>query len=156
MKVEFDFLVHWVWAIVYSLLCFSGVGMMGAKYGWILNYNIALADAVHRIASAIFVILTFISIFFEIFKTIKTDTKKSIWHLFGKRGYSLFNFITSLIFIITGAIIWVCMGSNMAATSFALYIHEKLTFIVVASVIYHIYKKSHALVVHIQKQNISV
>ena len=85
MKVQFDFLVHWVWAIVYALLCFSGVGMMGSKYGWILNYNISLADAVHRIASALFVILTFISVFFEISKIIKKDTKKSIWHLFGKR-----------------------------------------------------------------------
>jgi len=54
-------------------------------------------------------------------------------------------FITTLIFIITGVIIWICMDSNMAAISFALFVHEKLTYIVVASVIWHIYVKCHAL-----------
>lgn len=145
MNVKFDFIMHWLWTIVYLLLCLSGIAMMGVKQGWLLNYNIAASDAVHRVMAAVFVVLTFVSIGYEIVRTLKKDDKKMIWFIFGKTGYQLFTLITSLIFIITGAIIWVCMDSNMAATAFALYVHEVLTYIAVASVIWHIYKKCHAL-----------
>ncbi|HYH02143.1 MAG TPA: hypothetical protein VEC37_03505, partial [Bacillota bacterium] len=65
--------------------------------------------------------------------------------IFGPGGYQLFTLITTLIFIITGAIIWVCMDSDMTVTAFALFIHEKLTFLVLASLVWHIYMKCHAL-----------
>jgi hypothetical protein len=120
--------------------------MTGSKFGWILNYDIATADYLHRIYAAIFVILTFISISYEIIRGCKNDEKKLAWMMIGKNGYQLFTFITTLIFIITGIIIWVCMDTNMAAVAFCLYIHEKLTYIVVISVIWHIYVKCHALI----------
>jgi len=145
MNIKFDFIMHWLWAIVYLLLALSGVSMIGAKYGWILNYNISAADITHRVLAAIFVILTFVSILYEIVRTLNNDEKKLTWFIFGRSGYQLFTLITSLIFIITGTIIWVCMDSNMSATAFALVIHEMLTYITVASVIWHVYKKCHAL-----------
>lgn len=151
LNVKFDFIMHWLWTIVYLLLIFSGIAMIGAKYGWILNYNIAVADITHRVAAAIFVILTFISIMYEVIRVIKKDNKKLAWFIIGNSGFGLFVLITSLIFIITGAIIWVCMGTNMAATAFALYIHEKLTYIMMASIIWHIYKKCHALLWPVKK-----
>lgn len=144
-NVRFDFIIHWLWTIVFALLALSGLAMVGAKYGWILNYDIASADYVHRVLAAVYVLLAFISIAIEVIRGIKSDEKKLTWFIIGKSGYQLFTFITTLIFIITGAIIWVCMDSNMAAVSFALYVHEKLTYIVVASVIWHIYVKCHAL-----------
>lgn len=156
MKVKFDFVIHWLWTIVFALLALSGLAMVGAKYGWVLQYDIAKADYVHRVLSAIFVILTFVSIAYEVFRTVKDDEKKLTWFIFGKSGYQLFTLITTLIFIITGAIIWVCMDSNMAAVSFALYIHEKLTYIVVASVIWHIFVKCHALLWPAKKQKSKV
>ena len=145
-NVRFDFVIHWLWAAVFALLTLSGLAMVGAKYGWILNFDIASADYVHRILASVYVLLTFISIAYEVFRGIKNDDKKLVWFMIGKSGYQLFTFITTLIFIITGAIIWICMDSNMAAVSFSLYIHEKLTYIVVASVIWHIYVKCHALI----------
>lgn len=145
-NVRYDFIIHWLWTIVFALLTLSGLSMVGAKYGWVLNYDIASADYVHRVLAAVYVLLTFISIAIEVVRGIKGDEKRLAWFMIGKSGYQLFTFITTLIFIITGVIIWVCMDSNMAAVSFSLYIHEKLTYIVVASVIWHVYVKCHALV----------
>lgn len=145
-KIRFDFIIHWLWTIVFALLTLSGLAMVGAKYGWLLNYDIASADYIHRVSAAIYVLLAFISIAYEVVRGIKNDEENLSWFMIGKSGYQLFTFITTLIFIITGVIIWVCMDSNMAAVSFALYIHEKLTYLVVASVIWHVYVKCHALV----------
>lgn len=153
MKVRFDFIIHWLWTIVFLLLALSGLAMVGAKYGWVLQYDIATADYVHRVLAAVYVVLTFISIAYEVVRAIKKDEKKLSWFIFGKSGYQLFTFITTLIFIITGAIIWVCMDSNMSVAAFALYIHEKLTYLVLASVVWHIYKKCHALVWPTKKQD---
>ena len=153
MNVKFDFIMHWLWTIVYLLLALSGVAMIGAKYGWILNYNIAAADITHRVLAAVFVVLTFASILYEIVRALNNDEKKLTWFIFGKSGYQLFTLITTLIFIITGVIIWVCMDSNMAAAAFALLVHEILTYIAIASVIWHIYKKSHALLWPAKKAN---
>ena len=153
MNVKFDFIMHWLWTIVYLLLALSGVSMIGAKYGWILNYNIAAADITHRVLAAVFVLLTFASILYEIVRALNNDEKKLTWFIFGKSGYQLFTLITTLIFIITGVIIWVCMDSNMAAAAFALLVHEILTYIAIASVIWHIYKKSHALLWPVKKAN---
>jgi len=144
-NVRFDFIIHWLWTIVFALLALSGLAMAGAKYGWMLNFDIASADYVHRVLAAVYVLLTFISIAIEVVRGIKSDDKKLAWFMIGRSGYQLFTFITTLIFIITGVIIWVCMDSNMAAVSFSLYVHEMLTYIVVASVIWHIYVKCHAL-----------
>lgn len=155
MNVKFDFIMHWLWVIVYLLLALSGVSMIGAKYGWILNYNIAAADITHRVLAAIFVILTFVSILYEVVRTLKNDEKKLTWFIFGRSGYQLFTLITSLIFIITGTIIWVCMDSNVAAAAFALVIHEILTYIAIASVIWHVYTKCHALLWPVKKADVA-
>jgi cytochrome b subunit of formate dehydrogenase len=48
LKVKFDFVIHWLWTIVFSLLALSGLAMVGAKYGWILQYDIEKADYIHR------------------------------------------------------------------------------------------------------------
>lgn len=154
MNVKFDFIVHWLWTIVFALLSFSGVTMIGARYGWILNYDIYNADLIHRVLAAMYVVLFFISIVYEAMSYIKNKDKKREWLIIGRRGYQLFTFITSLIFIITGAVIWVCMNSNMAAAAFALVIHEKLTYIAIASVIWHVYKKSHTLLLPTSKNTL--
>ncbi len=158
MTVRFDFVIHWLWTIVFAGLVLSGLSMVGAKSGWILNYDIASADYIHRVLAAIYVVLTFIVVMFEVFRSIKNDDKKLAWFVIGKTKYQLFTFITTLIFILTGIIIWVCMDTNLAAVAFALFIHEKLTYLVMASVIWHIYVKCHALVVtkKTKAKNVSV
>lgn len=145
MKIRFDFVVHWLWAIVWALLAISGFSMMGAKYGWIINYDYATADYVHRISAAIFVLLTFISICYEVYRNAKKDTKYLAWFTIGRSGYQLFTFVTTLLFIVTGAIIWICTEFNLAGVGFALLMHEYVSYIALASVIWHIFQKSHAL-----------
>lgn len=146
-RVKFDFVIHWLWTIAFAGLALSGLSMVGAKYGWVLNYDIASADYIHRLLAVLYVLFTFISIVYEVIRSAKKEEKKLVWFMIGKSGYQLFTYITTLIFIITGVVIWVCMDTNMAALSFSLYIHEKLTYIVSASVIWHIYVKCHALVI---------
>lgn len=148
LKVRFDFVIHWLWTIVFSILAISGLAMVGAKYGWILNYDISSADLTHRVLAALFVILTFISVGYEVIRGCKGDEKKLAWFVIGKSGYQIFTFITTLIFIITGVVIWICMDSPISETAvaFSLFIHEKLTYIVIASVIWHIYEKCHVLI----------
>lgn len=146
MHKRFDFIMHWLWAIVWSLLALSGFSMMGAKYGWLLNYDYALAINVHRVMAAVFVLLTFLSIAFEIGRAVRQKTQKLPWFIFGRSGYQLFTFITTLILIITGAVIWICSELDIKTAAIALMFHEYISYLTLASVIWHIYKKSHALI----------
>ena len=146
MKLKFDFVMHWIWAIVWSLLAISGFSMVGAKYGWILNFDYATADYVHRVFAAVFVVLTLISIIYEIVRNIRKDDSKLAWFIFGRSGYQSFTFITTLVLIVTGALIWVCIEFDLKAVGFALKMHEYVAYLALASVIWHIYKKSHALI----------
>lgn len=144
--MRFDFVMHWLWAIVWSLLALSGFSMVGAKYGWILNFDYAMADYIHRIFAAIFVVLTLVSILYEIFRNVKNDTDKLPWFIFGRSGFQSFTFITTLILIVTGALIWICIEFDLKAIGFALLMHEYIAYLTLGSVIWHIYKKSHALI----------
>ena len=146
MNIRFDFVMHWLWAVVWSILALSGFSMVGAKHGWLLNFDYATADYVHRIAAAIFVVLTFISIFYEVFRNMKKDVKNLAWFVIGRSGYQLFTFITTLILIITGAPIWICSEFDMVTAGFALIMHEYISYIALAGVIWHIYQKCHALI----------
>ncbi len=146
MHKRFDFIMHWLWAIVWSLLALSGFSMMGAKYGWLLNYDYALAIDIHRTMAAVFVLLTFLSIAFEIVRTVRKKTQKLPWFIFGRSGYQLFTFITALILIITGAIVWACSELEIETAAIALMFHEYVSYLTLASVIWHIYIKSHALI----------
>lgn len=143
--MKFDFILHWLWAVVFSILALSGIAMAGARYGWVMQYDIATADAVHRVAAIVYVLLTLVVIAYEAIRILKRDKTVKPWLVFGPTGYGLFTFITTLIFIITGAIIWLLMDSDKAATALSMWIHEKLTYLAVASVIWHIYVKAHAL-----------
>lgn len=145
MMIKFDLVMHWLYIMVWALLAISGFAMTGASYGWLLNFDLASADYVHRVSAAMFVILTLISIIYEVIRGIKNDGKKSAWLIIGKNGYQLFTFIATLLFIITGALIWFCMEFDMSFISFPLLVHEYLSYIFLASVIWHIYKKCHIL-----------
>lgn len=146
MNIRFDFVMHWIYAIVWALLGISGFAMVGAKYGWLLNFDIAAADYMHRVSAAAFIIITLVSIIYEIYRNIKNDQRHLAWFIIGKKGYQLFTFIMTLILIITGVIIWVCMEYKMPFVTFALFIHEYASYIFLASIIWHIYKKCHILI----------
>ncbi len=146
MNIRFDLVMHWLYAIVWALLAISGFSMVGAKYGWILSFDLATADYIHRISAALFVVITFISICHEISRKIRKDDKPMPWFIIGRSGYQLFTFIISLILVITGALIWIHMEfNNMAAMAFSMITHEYVSYIALASVIWHIYKKIHIL-----------
>ena len=144
-NVRFDLVIHWLFAIVWALLAISGFSMIGAKFGWILNFNFTTADMVHRFGAVAFVFITFVSIVYEIIRKIKNDDRKLPWFIIGRSGYQLFTFIISLLLIISGALIWICMEFNMKAVAFAILIHEYISYVALASVIWHIFEKTHIL-----------
>lgn len=146
MLKRFDFIMHWLWTIVWSLLALSGFSMVGAKYGWLLNYDYALAINVHRVTAAIFVMLTAIAIGYEIVRAARKNEQKVPWLVIGRSGYQMFTFITTLILIISGAILWVCSEMDVKAATIALWLHENVSYLSLASVVWHMYKKGHALV----------
>lgn len=146
MKITFDLIMHWLYTIVWALLAISGFAMTGANYGWLLNFDIGTADYVHRVTAAIFVILTLLSIIYEVIRGIQNDEKKLVWGIIGKKGFQLFIFITTLLFIVTGALIWFCMEFDMSIISFPLLVHEYLSYVVLASIIWHIYMKCYILI----------
>lgn len=144
-NIRFDFVIHWIYAIIWALLAISGFSLISAKFGWIIGFNFKAADMIHRINAAFFVLLTFISIVNEIIRKIKNDEKAQPWFVIGRSGYQLFNFIVSLLLIVSGALIWICMEFNFKALALALTVHEYISYVALFSVIWHIYKKTHIL-----------
>lgn len=144
-NVRFDFVIHWLFAIVWALLGISGFSMVSAKFGWILNFNFVTADMVHRINAAAFVFITFISVVYEIIRKVKKDDRKQPWFIIGRSGYQLFTLIISMLLIVSGAVIWICMEVDKKDVAFALLVHEYISYVALASVVWHIFKKTHIL-----------
>ncbi len=144
-NVRFDMVMHWLYAIVWALLAISGFAMISAKFGWILNFNFTMADTVHRFSAAAFVLITFIAIVHEIIRKIKKDSRPQPWNIIGRSGYQLFNLIITLLLILSGVLIWICMEFNQKAVAYALLIHEYISYLSLISIIWHIFKKTHIL-----------
>lgn len=146
MKLEFEFVLHWLFCITFAVLTISGLAMIGARFGWILNYDITTADLVHRVFAVPFVLITFLALGQEFVRVLKgRDDNGLIWGIFWKKGYGFFTLLTTLIFIITGIILWKSHHTNQAALAFSMFVHENLTYIVLAGLVWHIYQKAHAL-----------
>ncbi len=144
-RFKVEFLLHWIWAAVFGLLVLTGLALLGPKYGWILNYNLAIADYLHRTMAVVFTVLTFIEIVLEILRILKKKNEPKPWLVVGKRGFALVNFIAAQLFIISGMFLWLCAEHNHALMALASIIHETVAFFMIVAVIWHIYDKSHIL-----------
>ncbi|HYE69543.1 MAG TPA: cytochrome b/b6 domain-containing protein, partial [Anaerovoracaceae bacterium] len=80
--MKFDMILHWLWALVFSILALSGLAMVGPRYGWLMQYDLATADLIHRIAAAVYVLLTLIVILYEAIRLLKKKTSASPWLVF--------------------------------------------------------------------------
>lgn len=146
-RFKFDFLLHWIWAIVFGIMLITGVAMMGPRYGWIMNYNLALADYLHRTMAVVFTMILLIEVVLEIVRITLKKSKKEPWIIVKKNGFGLFTFITAQLLIISGLYLLHCMEQNHATLAFASIIHETITFAVVIGMVWHIYEKSHLLTI---------
>jgi len=144
MNIKPDFYVHWIWTATFGILALSGFVLMGARYGWMMNYAVPVADYLHRTLAALFTLLLAASVLMEILR-ILTDFKISAWMMVGTEAYQVFTLLTTLLLIISGLFIWVCMEWSPAALTFSMIVHEIVSFLAVASIIWHIYQKSHSL-----------
>jgi len=66
--------------------------------------------------------------------------------IIGRSGYQLFNPIITLLLILSGVLIWICMEFNQKAVAFALLVHEYISYLSLVSVIWHIFDKVHILI----------
>lgn len=146
-KLKLEFLLHWIWAFVFGLLMLTGIALLGPKYGWILNYNLGLADYLHRTLAVTFTFLTLLEIILEIKRIVWHNSKQEPWLVFGKKGFALITFISAQLFIISGILLWLCIEDNHALLALASIIHETVTYGMVIGMIWHLYDKAHVLIV---------
>lgn len=146
MKLRTDFIIHWLWAVSFAILALSGFALAGAKYGWLLDYQLAWADYAHRGAAALFTVTTVVAIGYYIKGFLsKGMSFKSPWLPVGPSGYQLFTLVTTLLLIVSGLLIWNCNQSSKAGIALSLYIHDVVAVLATLSVIWHVYKKTHVL-----------
>lgn len=146
-RFKHEFILHWIWVAVFGLLVITGLTLLGPKYGWILNYNLGLADYLHRTLSVTFTILTFIEIVLEIRRIIWHGARKEAWLVMGKHGFALITFITSQLFIISGMLLWLCIEDNHVLLALASIVHEMVAFAMIIGMVWHLWDKSHVLIV---------
>ena len=140
------FIMHWLWAITFALMAITGLTLLGPKYGWITNYNMGVADYLHRTLAVFFTFLTLSEVMLEIRRIIKKDDAMDHWLVIGKKGFGLLNLIVANVLIITGVLVWICAEYDHAITALAVTMHESATFIMIFFVVWHIYEKSHILI----------
>lgn len=92
-RFKFELLLHWIWAIILGMLLVTGVAMMGPSFGWVLNYDLAMADYLHRTMAIVFTIILFIEVILEIRRIAWNKSKIEPWLIVGKNGFGLFTFI---------------------------------------------------------------
>ncbi|MHB8170737.1 MAG: hypothetical protein ACYDG6_04245 [Thermincolia bacterium] len=143
--LKIDFIIHWLWAVVFGLLLITGMVLMGAKFGWLMNYQIPLADYLHRTLAAAFVILALISMGLEVYRQSKANSPAMPWLVICKSGMGIFNLAVTLLFVLSGIFIWICTEFPHSILGFAYIIHDLLTFISLPVIIWHIYDKAYAL-----------
>lgn len=145
-RFKLEFILHWIWAVVFGLLLITGLALLGPRYGWVLNYNLGMADYLHRTMAVVFTILLFVQIILEMRRILVLKSKHEPWLVVGKQGFALIIFISSWLFILTGIFLWHCMEQNHTLLALAAVMHEMLTFLMIIGMVWHIYDKSHVLV----------
>jgi hypothetical protein len=146
MKIWLDLAIHWLFSAAFILLTFSGLAMIGVRLGWVPEYTIAAADYVHRSAAVLFIALALLDIACESVRLMAGNKKKRTAGLFKPQGFGLFTLIVTVGFTISGVMLWESGQISRAALAFAVFVHEKLTYVALAGVIWHIYQKAYILV----------
>lgn len=144
MKLNLDFYIHWIWTATFGILALSGFALMGARFGWIMNYALPAADYLHRTLAAIYTLLLAAAIILEILR-LQINFKAGIWMMVGIGSYQVFTLITTLLLILSGLFIWICMEWSMEALTFSMMVHEIVAYLATGSILWHIYKKAHVL-----------
>lgn len=144
-QIKADFIVHWLYAIVFGILLITGVALMGAKFGWLMNNSLALADYLHRTVAAAFVILTLVAIVLEAIKLSKKNKTAAQWLIINKSPMGIFTLVVTLLLTLSGIYLLICMEFSHKLLAFAYLIHDIATFLSVVVLIWHIYDKAYGL-----------
>lgn len=140
-----DFIVHWLYAVVFGILLISGFTLMGAKFGWLMDYSLALADYLHRVLAAAFVVLTLVAIVLEAVRMSKKKKAPVGWLIINKSAMGIFTLVVTLMLTLSGIYLLICMEFSHKLLAFAYLIHDLATFLAVPVLIWHIYDKAYGL-----------
>lgn len=143
--LRLDYIAHWTWAILFALLALSGFAMMGARFGWMLGYSFSFADFVHRIVGTLFVLWVTLAVVYEIARTLRSDKVKMLWLPIGKKGFAGFNFLATLLIILSGFMLWFHASIPTIFGVFGLVAHEMVALVSMGSIVWHIYDKRRIL-----------
>lgn len=143
--IKLDFIIHWLWAAVFGILLITGIALMGAKYGWVMNYQIALADYLHRTMAAVWVVLTIIAVVMEAIRHLDGKQAKMPWLIINNTALGRYVLVSTLLFTISGVFLWICKDFSHTVIAFSLVVHDLLAFISVPVIILHIWDKAYAL-----------
>ncbi len=144
-NIRLEFISHWIWTIIYMLLAISGFAMMGARFGWMFGYKFELADFVHRIMGVLFLFLVLLVVVYMIRRLVQERTVKTTWSPIGKKGFAAFTFLTTLLIILSGVLLWFHPNIPYLYGTFGFIIHEVAALLSIGSVVWHIYKKRYIL-----------
>ncbi|GAB4271950.1 Prokaryotic cytochrome b561 [Thermincola ferriacetica] len=145
-RFRLEFILHWIWAAVFGILLITGLALLGPRYGWALNYNLAMADYLHRTVAILFTGLLFIEILLELKRILFNDSKREPWLVIGKSGFALITFISAWLLIISGLLLWHCTEDDHGVTALASVVHQTVTFAMIIGMTWHLYDKSHVLI----------
>ena len=144
-NIRLDFIAHWAWTILYLLLALSGFSMMGSRFGWMFGYDFRAADFIHRVIGVVFIILVLLVVIYEIVGTVRGRTAINSWLPIGKWGFAGFTFLTTLLIIFSGFLIWFHTSIPYIFGTFGFIVHEFVTLLSIGSIVGHIYDKSYVL-----------
>lgn len=142
-EVSFDVVSHWIWATMVFLLLLSGLAIVGARYSWILGDHFAFADILHRVTGVFWVIWVSTTVVYEVSQLATKPASKRVWLPLGKSGFAAFNFIVTLLLILSGFLLWFMPAVPFGFAVISFVIHEFFAFVILFVIVWHIGRKRH-------------
>jgi cytochrome b subunit of formate dehydrogenase len=82
---------------------------------------------------------------YEIVRTVKGRTEKAPWLPIGKKGFAAFTFLSTLILILSGFLLWFAPNIPYLFGTIGFAFHEIAALLAIGSVVWHIYDKRRIL-----------
>ncbi len=156
----FDRVVHWVLAIAFFLLVFSGLGLFAHTFFNYFDFFGGPEQGIlaHKIAGIVFLITSVLLFLGHAKETIRFDSDDGKWmRAFGgylskeeskipqgkfnagQKLFALFSIVATLVMGITGFIIWDPTAMDRGLTQFSLMLHGLFFILFMMGAVVHIY-----------------
>ena len=156
----FDRVVHWVLAVAFFVLVFSGLGLFAHTFFGYFDFFGGPEQGIlaHKIAGIVFLITSILLFFAHAKETIRFDSDDGKWikecggylskedsHVpqgkfnAGQKLFALFSIVATIVLGITGFIIWDPTAMDRGMTQFSLMLHGLFFILFMMGAVVHIY-----------------